>query len=147
MCRGDALRIDITRQLVPSYFNLVRRNLTDGVPKAIMLCLVNEVKEQMQARPPRNPLHALPGELRWFCARQGALLDVLYRRDESGNVTIESLLASPEPNTFPFIPLGYRRTYGRCWLVAGGGCGLRAAEEALPGIPQPARSVPTPRDL
>ena len=55
MCRGDALRIDITRQLVPSYFNLVRRNLTDGVPKAIMLCLVNEVKEQMQARPPRNP--------------------------------------------------------------------------------------------
>ena len=51
MCRGDALRIDITRQLVPSYFNLVRRNLTDGVPKAIMLCLVNEVKEQMQARP------------------------------------------------------------------------------------------------
>ena len=54
MCRGDALRIDITRQLVPSYFNLVRRNLTDGVPKAIMLCLVNEVKEQMQARPPRQ---------------------------------------------------------------------------------------------
>ena len=58
----------------------------------------------------------MPGELRWFCARQGALLDVLYRRDESGNVTIESLLASPEPNTFPFIPLSYRRTYGRCWL-------------------------------
>ena len=54
MCRGDALRIDITRQLVPSYFNLVRRNLTDGVPKAIMLCLVNEVKEQMQARPSRQ---------------------------------------------------------------------------------------------
>ena len=51
----------LSGQLVPSYFNLVRRNMTDGVPKAIMLCLVNEVKEQMQ----------------------NACLDVLYKRDES----------------------------------------------------------------
>ena len=35
-----------------------------------MLCLVNEVKEQMQ----------------------GALLDVLYKRDESGNMSVENLL-------------------------------------------------------
>jgi hypothetical protein len=44
--------------------------LVDGIPKAIMLCLVNEVKEQMQ----------------------GALLDVLYKRDESGNMSVENLL-------------------------------------------------------
>ncbi len=35
-----------------------------------MLCLVNEVKEQMQ----------------------GALLDVLYKRDDSGNMSVENLL-------------------------------------------------------
>lgn len=51
--------------------------------------------------PTANPLRAFPGELRWFCARQGALLDVLYRRDDSGNVTIESLLASPKPPNSP----------------------------------------------
>jgi hypothetical protein len=42
----------------------------DGIPKAIMLCLVNEVKEQMQ----------------------NALLDVLYKRDESGQNKVEKLL-------------------------------------------------------
>lgn len=67
---SEQLRIDITRQLVPSYFNIVRRNLTDGIPKAIMLCLVNEVKEQMQ----------------------NALLDVLYKRDDSGQNKVEKLL-------------------------------------------------------
>jgi hypothetical protein len=68
---SEQLRIDITRQLVPSYFNLVRRNMVDGIPKAIMLCLVNEVKEQMQ----------------------NACLDVLYKRDaETGQNYVDTLL-------------------------------------------------------
>lgn len=72
---SEQLRVDIVRQLLPSYFNLVRRNMTDGVPKTIMLCLVNEVKEQMQ----------------------NACLDVLYKRDENtGKNYVDSLLQEDE---------------------------------------------------
>ena len=140
---SEQLRIDITRQLVPSYFNLVRRNLVDGIPKGIMLCLVNEVKEQSTSTETIPKTITLPcilfyicfvrarlGRLRvdlclpvwsvgrrkhcvcfvrcvalWFwswilssrvvalpCSVQGALLDVLYKRDESGNMSVENLL-------------------------------------------------------
>ena len=45
---SEQLRIDVCRGMIPSYFNVVRRNLVDGVPKTIMHVLVNEVKDQMQ---------------------------------------------------------------------------------------------------
>ena len=48
---------------------------------------------------------------------------MLYRRDESGNVTIESLLASPEPTTL----------LSSHWMIAGrltGGVGWLQEEDA-----------------
>eukprot|EP00899_Mesostigma_viride_P023008 jgi/Mesvir1/3892/Mv19838-RA.2 len=48
--RGDADRVEIsvTRLLVRSYYDIVRKNLQDAVPKATMHFLVNHVKRELQ---------------------------------------------------------------------------------------------------
>lgn len=35
--------------LIASYFDVVRKNIQDSVPKAIMLLLVNHVKDRLQS--------------------------------------------------------------------------------------------------
>ncbi|XP_064487986.1 dynamin-1-like protein [Ornithodoros turicata] len=40
---------EVIERLITSYFNIVRKNIQDSVPKAIMMCLVNFVKDNLQS--------------------------------------------------------------------------------------------------
>ena len=42
--------IELVITLIVSYFDIVRKNLRDSVPKAIMHFMVNQAKEKMQVR-------------------------------------------------------------------------------------------------
>ncbi|KFM27720.1 Dynamin-1-like protein [Auxenochlorella protothecoides] len=48
MSDQEAVQVDVTRLLVASYFNIVRRNMQDLVPKALMLFLVNNLQRGLQ---------------------------------------------------------------------------------------------------
>lgn len=39
----------LTESLITSYFNVVRKNIQDSVPKAIMFQLVNYIKDRLQS--------------------------------------------------------------------------------------------------
>jgi len=41
--------VDIIRRLIVSYFYIVRKNIQDSVPKAVMHFMVNHVKEHLQS--------------------------------------------------------------------------------------------------
>ncbi len=43
--------IELVITLIVSYFDIVRKNLRDSVPKAIMHFMVNQAKEKMQVKP------------------------------------------------------------------------------------------------
>ncbi|XP_046840878.1 dynamin-1-like protein [Xenia sp. Carnegie-2017] len=40
---------DLVQQLITSYFDIVRKNIQDSIPKAVMCFLVNNVKERIQS--------------------------------------------------------------------------------------------------
>jgi len=44
----EEVQVEVTRVLVDSYFDIVRRNLQDAVPKALMHFLVNHVRRGLQ---------------------------------------------------------------------------------------------------
>ncbi|OBZ90031.1 Vacuolar protein sorting-associated protein 1 [Choanephora cucurbitarum] len=44
----EFMEIQVTKMLIQSYFNIVKRTMIDMVPKAIMLNLVNRSKEELQ---------------------------------------------------------------------------------------------------
>jgi dynamin 1-like protein len=44
----EAVQVEVTRLLVESYFDIVRKNLQDAVPKAIMRFLVNYAQRGLQ---------------------------------------------------------------------------------------------------
>jgi len=44
----EAMETDIIRTLLTAYMNIVRKNITDSVPKAIMCFLVNKSKQHLQ---------------------------------------------------------------------------------------------------
>ena len=43
----DCTEIAVTRLLLKSYYDIVRKNIQDAVPKAIMHFLVNQVKREL----------------------------------------------------------------------------------------------------
>jgi len=45
----ERIEINLIKILIKSYFDIVKKSILDGVPKAIMLLLVNEVKKKLQA--------------------------------------------------------------------------------------------------
>lgn len=55
MSDQEAVQVDVTRLLVASYFDIVRRNMQDLVPKALMLFLVNNLQRGLQ----QHLIHAL----------------------------------------------------------------------------------------
>ena len=44
----EEVQVQVTRLLVESYFDVVRKNLQDAVPKAVMHFLVNSVQRGLQ---------------------------------------------------------------------------------------------------
>ncbi|PRW60097.1 dynamin-related 3B-like isoform A [Chlorella sorokiniana] len=44
----EGVQVEVTRLLVASYFDIVRKNLQDGVPKALMHFMVNNVQRGLQ---------------------------------------------------------------------------------------------------
>lgn len=44
----EEVQVEVTRLLVQSYFDIVRKNLQDAVPKAVMHFLVNHVQRGLQ---------------------------------------------------------------------------------------------------
>jgi len=45
----EKVEISLVKILIKSYFDIVKKNILDAVPKAIMLLLVNHVKKKLQA--------------------------------------------------------------------------------------------------
>merc|ERR1712060_509339 len=45
----EKVEISLVKILIKSYFDIVKKNILDAVPKAIMLHLVNHVKKKLQA--------------------------------------------------------------------------------------------------
>jgi dynamin 1-like protein len=45
----ETLEIAVTRLLLKSYYDIVRKNIQDAVPKAIMHFLVNHVKRELHS--------------------------------------------------------------------------------------------------
>mmetsp|Transcript_1872 Transcript_1872/g.2804 ORF Transcript_1872/g.2804 Transcript_1872/m.2804 type:complete len:125 (+) Transcript_1872:433-807(+) len=45
---GKKIEMEIIKSLIESYFNVVRKNFIDMVPKTIMYFLVNHVRDAMQ---------------------------------------------------------------------------------------------------
>merc|ERR1712112_616847 len=44
----ERVEIDIIKSLIASYFNVVRKNIVDAVPKSIMFFMVNTAKDVIQ---------------------------------------------------------------------------------------------------
>ena len=44
----EEVQVEVTRLLVDSYFDIVRKNMQDNVPKAVMHFLVNHVQRGLQ---------------------------------------------------------------------------------------------------
>lgn len=65
----DNRECQVIEKLVSNYFNIVRKTIQDIVPKAIMFCLVNSIKENLQRE----------------------LTEILYKSEE-----YEDLLEEPE---------------------------------------------------
>lgn len=45
----ETIEINLIKILIKSYFDIIKKNILDAVPKAIMLLLVNEAKKRLQA--------------------------------------------------------------------------------------------------
>ena len=48
MSEQEAVQVEVTRILISSYFDIVRRNVQDFVPKIIMNFMVNYVQKGLQ---------------------------------------------------------------------------------------------------
>ena len=72
MGRQEYVELCIIKALISSYFNIVRKNFMDLVPKTIMCFLVNHVKEHMQS----ELTQAL------FPTTEGSLDDLLAETDD-----------------------------------------------------------------
>eukprot|EP00741_Cyanophora_paradoxa_P007100 tig00001086_g6871.t1 len=48
--KKEQIELEMTRMLLETYFNIVRSNIIDGVPKAIMCFMVNKVKDLLEQR-------------------------------------------------------------------------------------------------
>ncbi len=60
----EQVQVEVTRLLVSSYFDIVRANLQDLVPKAVMHFLVNTVQRGLQQ-------HLIKTIYRWVCGEGG----------------------------------------------------------------------------
>ena len=49
MSQRERMETELIQSLITSYFNVVRKNIQDSIPKAIMFLLVNHVKNVLQS--------------------------------------------------------------------------------------------------
>lgn len=91
----EAVQVEVTRVLVSSYFDIVRKNLQDAVPKALMHFLVNGVSRGLQQHLIRTLYREelfseLMGEREDIASRRAACREML-RALKEGLSTLESL--------------------------------------------------------
>jgi dynamin 1-like protein len=91
----EAVQVEVTRVLVSSYFDIVRKNLQDAVPKALMHFLVNGVSRGLQQHLIRTLYREelfseLMGEREDIASRRAACREMLKALKE-GLSTLESL--------------------------------------------------------